>query len=237
MLRRTKCQTNMLAAEKSHVVAMRRRMGWLGFANHSAKPCSARSTSDRWDGPIQPAFQPIKPKSVNHLRRAKPEDLEGHPNIKCLSRRSQTLAPIFTDFTTSAFWSTPMDGSDCSCFGEDIPQWPKPPWSSDGNSGTTSSNPSDSRSNSSLAGLLYAMLDPLSAAPMQVFPQKYDNAAPHSLFEQLGISDRLINVSSAGRSCWLVCFKPSPKNFGRCDHGAPLLYALPLLLTYCSYYY
>ncbi len=169
---------------QSHVVVI--GGGWAGWG--AAKSlCEAGVRVTLIDGMADPTgSQPITTRSGKPFEAGTRGFWKDYPNINALTRELN-IDRIFTDFTTSAFWSP--DGLEASApvFGGP-PHWPSPL----GQVIATVSNfkrlPIQDRL--SVAGLLYAMLDLYRSE--EVF-QKYDNLSAQSLFEKLGISDRLIN--------------------------------------------
>jgi uncharacterized protein with NAD-binding domain and iron-sulfur cluster len=109
-----------------------------------------------------------------------------YPNINALTDELG-LGDLFTDFTTSAFWSPAGLEATAPVFAN-APQWPSPL----GQMVATITNftrlPIQDRL--SIAGLLYAMLDLYRSG--KTF-QQYDDVDAQSLFVKLGISERLIN--------------------------------------------
>ena len=109
-----------------------------------------------------------------------------YPNINALTDELG-VGDIFTDFTTSAFWSPNGLEATAPVFAN-APQWPSPL----GQMVATITNftrlPIQDRL--SIAGLLYAMLDLYRSD--KTF-QQYDDLDAQSLFVKLGISERLIN--------------------------------------------
>ena len=168
----------------SHVVVI--GGGWAGWG--AAKSlCEAGVRVTLIDGMVDPTgSQPITTRSGKPFEAGTRGFWKDYPNINALTKELN-IDHIFTDFTTSAFWSP--DGLEASApvFGGP-PHWPSPL----GQVIATVSNfkrlPIQDRL--SVAGLLYTMLD-LNRSE-EVF-QKYDNLSAQSLFKKLGISDRLIN--------------------------------------------
>ena len=109
-----------------------------------------------------------------------------YPNINALTAELG-LSDVFTEFTTSAFWSPDGLEATAPVFG-DAPQWPSPL----GQVAATLTNfkrlPIADRL--SIAGLLIAMLDLQRSE--QVF-RRYDAISAQALFEKLGISERMIH--------------------------------------------
>jgi uncharacterized protein with NAD-binding domain and iron-sulfur cluster len=109
-----------------------------------------------------------------------------YPNINALTAELD-LGPVFTDFTTSAFWSPDGLEATAPVFG-DAPQWPSPL----GQVAATFTNfkrlPIADRL--SITGLLYAMLDLHRSDAVY---RRYDNLDALTLFRSVGISERMIN--------------------------------------------
>ena len=109
-----------------------------------------------------------------------------YPNINALTAELD-LGPLFTDFTTSAFWSPDGLEATAPVFG-DAPQWPSPL----GQVAATFTNfrrlPIADRL--SITGLLYAMLDLNRSDAVY---RSYDNIDALTLFRSVGISERMIN--------------------------------------------
>ncbi|NQV09713.1 MAG: FAD-dependent oxidoreductase [Cyanobacteria bacterium] len=174
----------MLGGRQSHVVVI--GGGWAGWGAAKAL-CEAGVGVTLIDGMVDPTgSQPITTKSGKPFEAGTRGFWKDYPNINALTEELD-IDPIFTDFTTSAFWSP--DGLEASApvFGE-LPHWPSPLGQVIATVNNFKRLPIQDRL--SIAGLLYAMLD-LSRSD-KVY-QKYDNLSAQSLFKKLGISDRLIN--------------------------------------------
>lgn len=169
---------------QSHVVVI--GGGWAGWG--AAKSlCEAGVGVTLIDGVVDPTgSQPITTKSGKPFEAGTRGFWKDYPNINALSEELD-IDHIFTDFTTSAFWSP--DGLEASApvFGE-LFHWPSPLGQMIATVNNFKRLPIQDRL--SIAGLLYAMLDFYRSD--KVF-QKYDDLSAQSLFKQLGISDRLIN--------------------------------------------
>ena len=168
----------------SHVVVI--GAGWAGWGAAKAL-CEAGSRVTLIDGMPDPTgTQPITTKSGKPFEAGTRGFWRDYPNINALTDELG-VADIFTDFTTSAFWSPDGLEATAPVFGE-APQWPSPL----GQMLATITNfkrlPIQDRL--SIAGLLYAMLDLYRSD--EIF-QRYDDLDAQSLFVKLGISDRLIN--------------------------------------------
>jgi uncharacterized protein with NAD-binding domain and iron-sulfur cluster len=109
-----------------------------------------------------------------------------YPNINALTAELD-LGSIFTDFTTSAFWSPDGLEATAPVFG-DATKWPSPL----GQVAATFTNfrrlPIADRL--SITGLLYAMLDLNRSDAVY---RSYDNIDALTLFRSVGISERMIN--------------------------------------------
>ncbi len=169
---------------QSHVVVI--GGGWAGWG--AAKSlCEAGVRVTLIDGMADPTgCQPITTKSGKPFEAGTRGFWKDYPNINALTKELN-IDNIFTDFTTSAFWSP--DGLEASSpvFGGP-PHWPSPLGQVIATVNNFKRLPIQDRL--SIAGLLYAMLDLYRSD--EVF-QKYDNLSALSLFKKLGISDRLIN--------------------------------------------
>ncbi len=174
----------MPGRRKSHVVVI--GGGWAGWG--AAKSlCEAGvgvTLIDAMDDPT--GSQPVTTKSGKPFEAGTRGFWKDYPNINALTKELD-LDHIFTDFTTSAFWSP--DGLEASApvFGERI-TWPSPLGQVIATVNNFRRLPIQDRL--SIAGLLYAMLDLYRSD--NTF-QKYDNLSAQSLFKKLGISDRLIH--------------------------------------------
>ena len=174
----------MAGEQHSHVVVI--GAGWAGWG--AAKSlCEAGVQVTLIDGMADPTGrQPITTKSGKPFEAGTRGFWKDYPNINALTKELQ-LGPIFTDFTTSAFWSPAGLEATAPVFGEAY-RWPSP----FGQVMATITNfkrlPIQDRL--SIAGLLYAMLDLYRSDA--VF-QQYDNLNAEVLFRKLAISDRLIN--------------------------------------------
>ena len=168
----------------SHVVVI--GAGWAGWGAAKAL-CEAGIRVTLIDGMSDPTgTQPITTKSGKPFEAGTRGFWKDYPNINALTDELGA-GDIFTDFTTSAFWSPDGLEATAPVFGE-APQWPSPL----GQMVATITNftrlPIQDRL--SIAGLLYAMLDLYRSD--KIF-QQYDDLDAQSLFVKLGISDRLIN--------------------------------------------
>ncbi|MFN5465550.1 MAG: FAD-dependent oxidoreductase [Cyanobacteriota bacterium] len=160
--------------------------GWAGWGAAKAL-CEAGVRVTLMDGMPDPTgSQPITTKSGKPFEAGTRGFWKDYPNINALTDELG-VGEIFTEFTTSAFWSPDGLEATAPVFGE-AHQWPSPL----GQMVATITNftrlPIQDRL--SIAGLLYAMLDLYRSN--KTF-QQYDDLDAQSLFVKLGISDRLIN--------------------------------------------
>ncbi|WP_411877223.1 FAD-dependent oxidoreductase [Vulcanococcus limneticus] len=174
----------MPVGRPSHVVVI--GAGWAGWGAAKAL-CEAGIRVTLIDGMPDPTgATPITTKSGKPFEAGTRGFWKDYPNINALTDELGA-GDIFTDFTTSAFWSPDGLEATAPVFG-DAPQWPSPL----GQMVATITNftrlPIQDRL--SIAGLLYAMLDLYRSD--KIF-QQYDDLDAQSLFIKLGISDRLIN--------------------------------------------
>jgi len=174
----------MPGGRPSHVVVV--GAGWAGWGAAKAL-CEAGIRVTLIDGMPDPTgSQPITTKSGKPFEAGTRGFWKDYPNINTLTDELG-VGDIFTDFTTSAFWSPDGLEATAPVFG-DAPQWPSPL----GQMVATITNftrlPIQDRL--SIAGLLYAMLDLYRSN--KTF-QQYDDLDAQSLFVKLGISDPLIN--------------------------------------------
>jgi uncharacterized protein with NAD-binding domain and iron-sulfur cluster len=174
----------MPGGRPSHVVVI--GAGWAGWGAAKAL-CEAGIRVTLIDGMPDPTGStPITTKSGKPFEAGTRGFWKDYPNINTLADELGA-GDVFTDFTTSAFWSPDGLEATAPVFGE-APQWPSPL----GQMVATVTNfkrlPIQDRL--SIAGLLYAMLD-LHRSDKTF--QQYDDLDAQSLFVKLGISDRLIN--------------------------------------------
>jgi uncharacterized protein with NAD-binding domain and iron-sulfur cluster len=174
----------MPGGRPSHVVVI--GAGWAGWGAAKAL-CEAGIRVTLIDGMSDPTgSSPITTKSGKPFEAGTRGFWKDYPNINALTDELGAR-DIFTDFTTSAFWSPDGLEATAPVFG-DAPHWPSPL----GQMVATITNftrlPIQDRL--SIAGLLYAMLDLYRSD--KIF-QQYDDLDAQSLFIKLGISDRLIN--------------------------------------------
>ena len=168
----------------SHVVVV--GGGWAGWGAAKAL-CEAGVRVTLLDGKPDPTGQtPLTTASGKPFESGTRGFWKDYPNINALTAELQ-LGEVFTPFTTSAFWSPEGLEATAPVFGAS-PQLPSPL----GQVVATLSNfrrlPVSDRL--SIAGLLVAMVD-LHRSP-QVFA-RYDAISAMTLFQQLGVSERMIN--------------------------------------------
>ncbi len=173
----------MPARRQSHVVIL--GGGWSGWG--AAKSlCEAGVGVTLIDGNVDPTgSQPITTNSGKPFEAGTRGFWKDYPNINALTAELD-IDNIFTDFTTSAFWSPDGLEATAPVFGEQ-PTWPSPLGQVLATINNFKRLPVQDRL--SIAGLLYAMLD-LHRSD-KIF-QEYDNLSAQSLFVRLGISKRLI---------------------------------------------
>ncbi len=168
----------------SHAVVI--GAGWAGWG--AAKSlCEAGVHVTLIDGMDDPTGStPLRTKNGKPFESGTRGFWKDYPNIYALTKDLR-LNTIFTDYTTSAFWSPDGLEATAPVFG-DAPTWPSPL----GQIGATLTNfkrlPLEDRL--SIAGLLYTLLD--LNRNEEAFKQ-YDKLSAQDLFLSLGISKRLIN--------------------------------------------
>jgi uncharacterized protein with NAD-binding domain and iron-sulfur cluster len=172
------------AGRPSHVVVI--GAGWAGWGAAKAL-CEAGVRVTLVDGMPDPTgHTPLTTKSGKPFEAGTRGFWKDYPNINALTDELG-VGDIFTDFTTSAFWSPAGLEATAPVFAN-APQWPSPL----GQMVATITNftrlPIQDRL--SIAGLLYAMLDLYRSE--KTF-QQYDDLDAQSLFVKLGISERLIH--------------------------------------------
>jgi len=168
----------------SHVVVV--GGGWAGWGAAKAL-CQAGVRVTLLDGQADPTGQtPLTTASGKPFEAGTRGFWKDYPNINALTGELQS-GEVFTSFTSSAFWSPEGLEATAPVFGAS-PQLPSPL----GQVVATLSNfrrlPVSDRL--SIAGLLVAMVD-LHRSP-QVFA-RYDAISAMTLFQQLGVSERMIN--------------------------------------------
>ena len=168
----------------SHVVVV--GAGWAGWGAAKAL-CEAGVRVTLLDGMADPTGRtPLTTSSGKPFEAGTRGFWKDYPNINALTAELG-LSNVFTEFTTSAFWSPDGLEATAPVFGDAL-GWPSPI----GQVLATATNfkrlPVADRL--SIAGLLYAMLD-LNRSDA-VF-ERYDNLDALTLFRSLGISERMIN--------------------------------------------
>ena len=177
---------NAAASDKaqSHVVVV--GAGWAGWGAAKAL-CEAGVRVTLIDGMPDPTgSQPITTTSGKPFEAGTRGFWKDYPNIDALTAELG-LGSIFTDFTTSAFWSPEGLEATAPVFGDAV-ALPSPL----GQAFATVSNfkrlPVQDRL--SIAGLLYAILDLNRSDAVY---RKYDAISALTLFQQLRISARMID--------------------------------------------
>jgi len=160
--------------------------GWAGWGAAKAL-CEAGFAVTLLDGMADPTgVTPLTTASGKPFEAGTRGFWRDYPNINALTD-ALDLGPVFTPFTTSAFWSPQGLEATAPVFG-DAALWPSPI----GQVLATLTNfrrlPIADRL--SIAGLLYAMVD-LHRSDA-VF-RHYDAISAQTLFRSLGISERMIN--------------------------------------------
>ena len=168
----------------SHVVVI--GAGWAGWG--AAKSlCQAGVRVTLIDGMNDPTGStPLTTSSGKPFEAGTRGFWKDYPNINALTEELE-LGSVFTEFTTSAFWSPDGLEATAPVFGES-PQLPSPLGQAFATINNFKRLPVADRL--SIAGLLVAMLD-LNRNPA-VYEQ-YDGIDALTLFKQLRISDRMIN--------------------------------------------
>ena len=177
---------NAAASDKaqSHVVVV--GAGWAGWGAAKAL-CEAGVRVTLIDGMPDPTgSQPITTTSGKPFEAGTRGFWKDYPNINALTAELG-LSNVFTEFTTSAFWSPEGLEATAPVFGDAV-ALPSPL----GQAFATVSNfkrlPVQDRL--SIAGLLYAILDLNRSDAVY---RKYDAISALTLFQQLRISDRMID--------------------------------------------
>ena len=170
--------------KQSHAVVI--GDGWAGWGAAKAL-CEAGVRVTLMDGMADPTgSQPLTTPSGKPFEAGTRGFWKDYPNINALTAELG-LGSIFTEFTTSAFWSPEGLEATAPVFG-DAPLWPSPL----GQVAATINNfkrlPVADRL--SIAGLLYAMLDLNRSDAVY---RSYDAIDALTLFRQLRISDRMID--------------------------------------------
>ena len=169
---------------QSHVVVV--GAGWAGWGAAKAL-CEAGVHVTLIDGMADPTgSKPTTTASGKPFEAGTRGFWKDYPNINALTAELG-LSNVFTEFTTSAFWSPEGLEATAPVFGDAAPL-PSPL----GQAFATVSNfkrlPVQDRL--SIAGLLYAILDLNRSDAVY---RKYDAISALTLFQQLRISDRMIN--------------------------------------------
>ncbi|QEY33056.1 zeta-carotene desaturase [Synechococcus sp. RSCCF101] len=174
----------MTSSSPSHVVVI--GAGWAGWGAAKAL-CEAGVRVTLVDGMADPTGrQPVTTASGKPFEAGTRGFWKDYPNINALTDELG-LDGIFTDFTSSAFWSPDGLEATAPVFGAS-PQWPSPLGQMVATIEHFKRLPIQDRL--TIAGLLYAMLDLYRSE--EVF-EDYDALTAQSLFTRLGISERLIN--------------------------------------------
>ncbi|MFM7267616.1 MAG: FAD-dependent oxidoreductase [Cyanobium sp.] len=168
----------------SHVVVI--GAGWAGWGAAKAL-CQAGVGVTVVDGMVDPTgSQPVTTNSGKPFEAGTRGFWKDYPNINALTEELD-LGSIYTNFTTSAFWSPDGLEATAPVFGAS-PQWPSP--LGQVLATVTNFKRLPVRDRLSIAGLLYAILD-LNRSD-RVF-QQYDDLNAQALFERLGISARMMD--------------------------------------------
>jgi uncharacterized protein with NAD-binding domain and iron-sulfur cluster len=169
---------------QSHVVVV--GAGWAGWGAAKAL-CEAGVRVSLIDGMSDPTGrQPITTASGKPFEAGTRGFWKDYPNINALTAELG-LGSIFTEFTTSAFWSPEGLEATAPVFG-DAAALPSPLGQAFATVNNFKRLPVQDRL--SIAGLLYAILD-LNRS--EAVYRKYDAISALTLFQQLRISDRMIN--------------------------------------------
>ncbi len=145
--------------------------------------------------------QPLRTKSGKPFEAGTRGFWKDYPNINALTEELD-VGSIYTDFTTSAFWSPDGLEATAPVFGES-PQWPSP--LGQVLATVTNFKRLPIRDRLSIAGLLYAILDLYRSD--RVF-QQYDDLSAQELFVRLGVSDRMINDFLRPTLLWACSSRP-----------------------------
>ena len=169
---------------QSHVVVV--GAGWAGWGAAKAL-CEAGVRVSLIDGMSDPTgHQPITTASGKPFEAGTRGFWKDYPNINALTAELG-LGSIFTEFTTSAFWSPEGLEATAPVFG-DAAALPSPLGQAFATVNNFKRLPVQDRL--SIAGLLYAILDLNRSDAVY---RKYDAISALTLFQQLRISDRMIN--------------------------------------------
>jgi uncharacterized protein with NAD-binding domain and iron-sulfur cluster len=168
----------------SHVVVV--GAGWAGWGAAKAL-CEAGVRVSLIDGMSDPTGrQPITTASGKPFEAGTRGFWKDYPNINALTAELG-LGSIFTEFTTSAFWSPEGLEATAPVFG-DAAALPSPLGQAFATVNNFKRLPVQDRL--SIAGLLYAILDLNRSDAVY---RKYDAISALTLFQQLRISDRMID--------------------------------------------
>ena len=168
----------------SHVVVI--GAGWAGWGAAKAL-CQAGVRVTLIDGVKDPTGStPLTTPSGKPFEAGTRGFWKDYPNINALTEELQ-LGEIFTEFTTSAFWSPDGLEATAPVFGDGL-QLPSPLGQAFATFNNFKRLPVADRL--SIAGLLVAMLD---LNRNDAVYQQYDGIDALTLFKQLRISDRMIN--------------------------------------------
>ncbi|MFQ6537675.1 MULTISPECIES: hydroxysqualene dehydroxylase [Aphanothece] len=169
---------------RSHVLVI--GAGWAGWGAAKAL-CEAGVGVTLVDGMADPTgSQPVTTQSGKPFEAGTRGFWKDYPNINALTEELE-VGSIYTDFTTSAFWSPDGLEATAPVFGAS-PRWPSP--LGQVLATVTNFKRLPVRDRLSIAGLLYAILD-LNRSD-RVF-QHYDDLNAQALFVRLGISARMID--------------------------------------------
>ena len=172
------------STRQSHVVVV--GAGWAGWGAAKAL-CEAGVRVTLIDGMADPTgSDPITTASGKPFEAGTRGFWKDYPNINALTAELG-LSNVFTEFTTSAFWSPEGLEATAPVFGDATP-WPSPLGQAFATVNNFKRLPVQDRL--SIAGLLYAILDLNRSDAVY---RKYDAISALTLFQQLRISDRMIN--------------------------------------------
>ncbi|MGB1622295.1 MAG: hydroxysqualene dehydroxylase [Synechococcus sp.] len=171
-------------AQSSHAVVI--GAGWAGWGAAKAL-CEAGVRVTLLDGLADPTgATPLRTASGKPFEAGTRGFWKDYPNINALTAELG-LSNVFTEFTTSAFWSPEGLEATAPVFGEG-PQLPSPLGQAFATIHNFKRLPVADRL--SIAGLLVAMLDLHRSDAVY---QQYDGIDALTLFKQLRVSDRMIN--------------------------------------------
>ena len=177
-------ETGFPGKEQSHTVVI--GAGWAGWGAAKAL-CEAGVHVTLIDGMADPTgSEPLTSESGKPFEAGTRGFWKDYPNINALTAELG-LGSIFTEFTTSAFWSPQGLEATAPVFG-DAPLLPSPVGQVLATVRNFKRLPVPDRL--SIAGLLYAMLDLNRSDAVY---RNYDAIDALTLFKQLRISDRMID--------------------------------------------